>query len=85
MLLADNSVIKALVATPDRRQRPCEGLPKPKAKVETRSGARCRCGRCRTCVDDARWERVFNEKFADPEYYRPRLAAMGSSLNLWGR
>jgi hypothetical protein len=29
----------------------------------------CRCGSCRICLDNARWERVFNEKFADAEYY----------------
>ena len=31
---------------------------------------RCNCGSCRGCVEDARWERIFQEKFADPEYYR---------------
>jgi len=31
--------------------------------------ARCRCGQCRRCVDDARWERIYAEKFADPSYY----------------
>jgi hypothetical protein len=29
----------------------------------------CRCGSCTACVDNARWERVFNEKFADADYY----------------
>jgi len=24
----------------------------------------CSCGRCRECVDNARWERIFLEKFA---------------------
>lgn len=30
---------------------------------------RCQCGHCRECVDNARWERIFAEKFADPDYY----------------
>jgi hypothetical protein len=29
----------------------------------------CQCRLCRACVSNARWERVFNEKFADVEYY----------------
>jgi hypothetical protein len=24
----------------------------------------CKCGTCKSCVDDARWERIFQEKFA---------------------
>jgi hypothetical protein len=29
----------------------------------------CRCGTCRRCVDNARWERIYREKFEDPDYY----------------
>jgi hypothetical protein len=29
----------------------------------------CRCGQCKWCLDNVRWERIFNEKFADPTYY----------------
>lgn len=46
--------------------------PKPK---------RCRCGECAACIDSARWERIFQEKFADPNYYDRPLAGNGSSLN----
>ena len=45
-----------------------------------RSSQRCGCGVCTTCQDNARWERVFNEKFADPLYYLPREIKRGSSL-----
>jgi hypothetical protein len=31
--------------------------------------ANCRCKQCAACLDDARWERIFQEKFADPSYY----------------
>lgn len=29
----------------------------------------CRCGLCRACRENARWERVYNEKYADAGYY----------------
>jgi hypothetical protein len=34
----------------------------------------CRCSRtigsrCAACLDNARWDRIFREKFADPSYY----------------
>lgn len=30
---------------------------------------RCKCGHCKQCLDEARWDRIFTEKFADPTYY----------------
>jgi len=30
---------------------------------------RCKCGSCQRCLDNARWDRIYNEKFADPAYY----------------
>ena len=42
---------------------------------------RCACGTCRTCLDNARWESVFQKKFADPYYYSLREPKQGSSLN----
>ena len=41
---------------------------------------RCKCGHCRQCLDDARWERIFAEKFADPEYYNRSVMRMASPL-----
>ena len=46
----------------------------PKSKV------RCQCGKCPRCLDNARWERIYQEKFADPDYYTPRVPVCGSSL-----
>ena len=41
----------------------------------------CKCGSCTRCLDNARWERIFREKFEDPDYYRqPRSRVSGSSL-----
>ena len=38
-------------------------------KKRTNPQAICRCQRCAACIDNARWERIFREKFADPSYY----------------
>ena len=42
---------------------------------------RCRCGVCAGCKDNARWERIFAEKFADPTYYCGPVIRRGSPLN----
>lgn len=41
---------------------------------------RCTCGTCHVCLDNARWDRIFNEKFVDPDYYQDRSPRHGSSL-----
>lgn len=41
----------------------------------------CGCGGCRWCVDNARWERIFNEKFHDPSYYGPLSVRHSSTLS----
>jgi hypothetical protein len=41
---------------------------------------RCRCGVCTQCQQNARWDRIFQEKYADPDYYS-RLPRWDSSLN----
>ncbi len=43
-------------------------VPKPR-----RSASRCQCGHCRSCQENARWERIFREKFASADYYRPQI------------
>ena len=69
-------------------ERPDQKLPEPST---ARSGAAkapagprrrrslCKCGKCGICKDNARWERIFQEKFADPEYYRQPLRIRFSS------
>jgi hypothetical protein len=41
----------------------------------------CRCGACPQCQENARWDRIFNERFADPDYYKRTPARFGSSMN----
>jgi hypothetical protein len=89
MELTDEALLK-LILTPVRkttaRRAPSRrtttiqgktGYQPPAAKSGLR---RCNCSVCATCLENARWERIFREKFADPEYYRQPLRR-GSSLN----
>jgi hypothetical protein len=48
--------------------------------IGPKSRNRCRCGSCRSCQENARWERIYNEKFADPTYYAQRVPSLGSTL-----
>ena len=43
----------------------------------------CRCGQCGDCLENARWERVFQAKFADPDYYGGLRVRNTSPLNSW--
>ena len=57
----------------------------PQRVVKTRrSSGLCQCGECRTCQENARWERIFQEKFANSDYYhhdiRIRYASPLSSV-----
>ncbi|MGO4882383.1 MAG: hypothetical protein ACLP59_16365 [Bryobacteraceae bacterium] len=49
-----------------------------------RASGRCNCGQCRNCQENARWERIFQEKFANSDYYhheiRVRYASPLSSV-----
>jgi len=40
----------------------------------------CACGTCKWCLDNARWDRIFNEKFADPDYYGRLTVRQNSTL-----
>jgi len=40
----------------------------------------CACGGCARCQDNARWNRIFDEKFADPSYYGGIFVRHNSSL-----
>lgn len=51
------------------------------APVKRTKSRRCQCGKCRTCLDNARWELVFQQKFADPYYYALHPPRHESSLS----
>jgi hypothetical protein len=50
------------------------------AKTGVRRYQYCQCGHCKWCLDNARWDRIFNEKFADPTYYASFVVRHNSTL-----
>lgn len=85
MELANPELIDALLHEP----KPIRPVRIRRAPAKARAGVRvplaskaprptCVCGRCAECEENARWDRVFKAKFADPKYYRPRPPRRGS-------
>ena len=68
------------VAMPPRM----EPAMQPQQAKTRRAAGRCTCGQCRNCQENARWERIFQEKFANSDYYhhdiRIRYASPLSSV-----
>jgi hypothetical protein len=88
MFVADQKLVDALLAgvLPPRCGRAAKGAPPSVEVTPGTSGTRrsgCRCGHCPPCLDNARWERIFTEKFLDPHYYLRQAPTFGSSLNSW--
>jgi hypothetical protein len=71
---------RKILAPPPRHVETVEPAP---IKARRTSG-RCHCGQCRNCQENARWERIFQEKFANSDYYhhdiRVRYASPLSSV-----
>jgi hypothetical protein len=71
---------KAMVPAPPRM----DPVPQAQASKSRRASGRCHCGQCRNCQENARWERIFQEKFANSDYYhhdiRVRYASPLSSV-----
>lgn len=70
--LADSQIVTALRRVPRRPyiRRNDRGSQDASAGPERRS---CSCGGCKRCLENAHWERIFQEKFADPNYYEQDL------------
>ena len=80
--LSDSKEIAALLAAQQQMQRP---QTQQRTRVGVRAARRrCHCGACSTCQENARWDKIFNEKFADPNYYKPQPVRHTSSLS-WPR
>ena len=81
----------AVRINPPRTRQPLMGEAKPESgekpyarlvalpKRLRRPG--CNCGTCRGCQENARWDKIFNEKFADPTYYERREPGFASPLS----
>ena len=85
MQLSNPQTIEALLASigqPVRGSRHrAQTVVNPKP-VRAHKFPRCAGGcTCRMCTDNARWERIFQEKFADPGYYSNPVTRNGSSLS----
>jgi hypothetical protein len=82
--LTESKVIEALKSAVEKRhqKRQSRQVKVRDARVERRK--RCECGSCTVCMENARWEAIFNAKFADPDYYKSRPIRGGSSLD-WMR
>jgi hypothetical protein len=59
-----------------------ERVPVKKADGLSRRERRqhCKCGQCEWCLSNARWDRIFNDKFADPSYYGHLVVRHNSTL-----
>lgn len=82
MELADPKLISALIVE-HRKPRKVVAHRGSLASISAIRGSkarRCQCGRCPFCIENDRWERIFKEKFADPNYYEPKPLRVGSSL-----
>jgi hypothetical protein len=85
MQLGTPQTIQALLASigqpvrGSRNRAPAVSNPKP-VRMHKPTGCTRGCT-CKTCSDNARWERIFQEKFADPGYYSNPTTRNGSSLS----
>ena len=82
MELASPESIRALMRahgnpTPGWRRRGAQDAVRPASRDRR---MRCTCGQCPQCLDNARWDRIFAEKFADPDYYARRVTRIASPL-----
>jgi hypothetical protein len=87
MELADPSIITALFPETGEGVNRQPYSRRPKSSGQKRRGPVakrivCRCGECSTCHDNAKWERIFREKFEDPFYYSRWQERSGSALGL---
>lgn len=67
----------AVAAAPPPRRR---ALPDGKDIPAKKGRKHCQCGQCKWCLDNARWDRIFNEKYADPTYYSGLMIRQASTL-----
>lgn len=85
MQLSTSETIQELlssIAPPMRRVRHRTAVETTTKHVRPHKPSGCPRGcNCRMCTDNARWERIFQEKFADPSYYSAPASHNGSSLS----
>lgn len=82
-LAARTEPVRNRISNPRMTRRRADALQAYQAPVAKTRAFRCRCGICAHCAENVRWERIFKEKFADPEYYSRTSIRCESSLNNW--
>ena len=65
-------------AQPSARRNP-DGVEDGRYRIQRRQ--LCKCGECGWCLDNLRWDRIFNERFADPTYYGSLTIRHNSALS----
>ena len=86
MELGEERSIKAILAIMERKRRRRDANKNASAPTRREpkisAGIGGKCMTCSMCVTNAKWEKVFNEKFADPDYYKAGLPTrIGSTLS----
>ena len=84
MELSDPAAIQALLFNLENAPAGTTKTAEPEGQPRRRGprGDRyCRCGKCATCRDNAKWNRIFAEKFEDPTYYARRSVRHYSPLS----
>jgi hypothetical protein len=88
MELANPETLEALLAIHGQHRSPpsrLRGQSLYRGYTRTSAPRRCHCGTCFHCVENLRWEKIFNEKFADPSYYSEREIRHCSALSEIGQ
>ena len=77
---AKDSVLQSLLAEcKARRRKRVDRVRAPSAcpplvyQAPMKTTPVCSCGKCSSCRENARWERIFAAKFADADYYKQKL------------
>jgi hypothetical protein len=75
-------VLKTLSARESHHRRLRGHAGPDEAELRGPAGRRrnCNCGYCRQCQENARWERIYSERFADPQYYTGPVIRRSSPL-----
>ncbi len=83
MILADAASIAAMLGAvqgPAHKGHSSAPAKVPEGPRRGRSRS-CACRTCARCLENAKWERIYTQRFEDPDYYKPRALKRGSSLS----
>ncbi len=79
MELTDSNTIASLISVRSVAPQKTSRSLSHAGNARTNRHRICTCGSCFACLDNAKWERIFREKFEDPSYYEPHVRRGGSS------